>query len=458
MEPASDTNLTAWRLERQGGYAHWRAPVVLMAHLDAPVDGGLVVEGNLRVEGWAFRVDGEGEPGAAQLELHSQGQRLAVQALAVERADVNETHGLPAGTAPLGFRFLLDDSWPGPELQVVVRLNEGHCTLARLWRTPAGAGLERWLERALRAGPQVGGGAGQPAQPSWSWVLEQLQQGGSWDGSERAPLQRLKQGLERDLGLLGQGLDPTAASSAAAGSARALLALLARRYGLGLLGALMAGVNRHWLAERQLEFGQHGPQRTFRFWSTAEKQWAMAASSEALRCWQAAGIPCFHSFGTLLGLVREGDLLAHDDDIDAVALVPVAAEETPEQAVAGLERRLRQLGHATEGDYRFHRHVQHDGLWFDLFVATVRDGEVTFWGTRIWTTRLERLLPLQTLQLGGLSCVLPGDPEHVVEGIYGRGWRTPRPYHYTAIERALGSGSHSAARISQVELPCRAQI
>lgn len=38
----------------------WRAPVVLLAHLDCPADEGLAVDGNLRVEGWAFWIDGEG--------------------------------------------------------------------------------------------------------------------------------------------------------------------------------------------------------------------------------------------------------------------------------------------------------------------------------------------------------------------------------------------------------------
>ncbi|MFN5221487.1 MAG: hypothetical protein ACK5FE_11380, partial [Cyanobacteriota bacterium] len=77
--------------------------------------------------------------------------------------------------------------------------------------------------------------------------------------------------------------------------------------------------------------------------------------------------------------------------------------------------------------------------------------EVTIWGTKIWSTRLDRLLPLQNTGLGGLACVLPREPEHVVEGLYGSGWRTPRPYHYTAIQRALGSGCHSAEMIRAVE-------
>ncbi|MFO0076467.1 MAG: hypothetical protein ACK531_09375, partial [Cyanobacteriota bacterium] len=380
-----DANLQAWRMERLGGVAHWSAPVVLMAHLDAPVAGGLLVEGNLRVEGWAFWIDGEGQVRPAQVELHSQGQRLGGEALGVERKDVNAAHGLQAQTAPLGFRLLLEGPCPGPELQVMVRIEAGQCTLARLRLSAAETGLQNCLEEALQAGE----GATGPAGRGWTWLLEQLDQGRPWDGSAVAPPELLRQALRRDLRLLGQVLAPCEDTSTATGSAAAVLALLARRYGLMLLSALMAGVNQRWLAPRQLELTQHGPQRTYRFWSQEEKQRAMAISSEALQCWQAAGIPCFHTFGTLLGLVREGDLLAHDDDIDAVAVVPVAAEETPEQAMAALEQRLQQLGHRTAGVYRFHRHVEHRGVWFDLFVATARGEEVTIWGTKIWSTRLD---------------------------------------------------------------------
>jgi hypothetical protein len=447
MAKALASGLRAWRVERLGGHAHWSAPVVLLAHLDAPVAGGLLAEGNLRVEGWAFWIDGDGQVRPAQLELHGQGERLRCQAIPVARHDVVTSHGLEPSTPPLGFRFLLDGSWSGPELQVVVRVAEGECTLARLQLTAVDADLQRGLDEAIRAAHQADG----PAGLGWPWLLGELGRGRCWDGSEVAGPERLQQELARDLRVMRQVLAPCGDASAAAHTAAAVLTVLAQRYGLTLLDALMARVNQLWLAPRQLEFTRHGLQRTFRFWSQQEKQRAMAITTEALQRWHAAGIPCFHTFGTLLGLVREGNLLNHDDDIDAVAVVPVAADETPEQALAALEQRLNALGHRTAGAYRFHRHVEHRGFWFDLFVATTGGEAVTFWGTKIWTTTLEQLLPVQSADLEGLSCVLPRDAEHVVEGIYGSGWRTPRPYHYTGIQRALGSGSHSAARIRAIE-------
>jgi hypothetical protein len=447
MGKAMASGLAVWRVERRGGYAQWSAPVVLQAHLDTPVAGGLLSEGNLRVEGWAFWRDGDGEVKPAQLELHSQGERLNCPAIPVERHDVIAAHGLEATTPALGFRFLLEGPCPSAELQVLVRVEAGLCTLARVQVKATDTDVQQGLDDALQAAEQSEG----PAGLGWPWLLEELGQGRLWDGSAVGKPEELQEALTRDLRLMWPVLSPAGDASAAAHTAGALLTLLAHRYGLTLLEVVITAINRQWLAPRQLELTQHGLQRTFRFWSQQEKQQAMAITTEALQRWQAAGIPCFHTFGTLLGLVREGDLLAHDDDIDAVAVVPVAAGETPEQAVAALEQRLHALGHQTAGTYRFHRHVEHRGFWFDLSVATACGEEVTFWGTKIWTTTQRQVLPVQITTVAGLMGVLPKDAEHVVEGIYGGGWRTPRPLHYAGIHRALGSGSHEAAQLRAVE-------
>ncbi|MCX5969136.1 MAG: hypothetical protein NTV57_16190 [Cyanobacteria bacterium] len=438
---------SAFTLQRQRGYVEWRSPVVLMAHLDAPLSGGLAVEGNLRVEGWAFWIDGEGRVQQPQLTLRSEGRNLPSKPLAVPRPDVNAAHGLGEDTPPLGFRFLLQPPWPEDAIAVQVEMELGQSTLARLQRQPADAPMDAWLSERLQQGRDLRLPPREGPQASWEPLLNSLREGPAWDGSTVAEPKVLRQRLEHDLDLIrtmlerGQGSDHSGA----------VLTLLAQRYGLPLLEQLMEGVNQRWLAAQHLEFTRHGVQRTFRYWSAAEKAEAMAISTGALLRWQAEGISCFHTFGTLLGLVRERDLLAYDDDIDAVAVVPVAEGETPEQAVAALELRLRQLGHDTLGDYRFHRHVLHCGIWFDLFVATLQGEELTFWGTKIWSTELARVLPTREAVVGGLLCVLPFEPEHVVEGIYGGSWRSPSPYHYTGIAKALGSGSHDAERIKELE-------
>ena len=442
------------KLTSRSQVVEWLAPVRLLARLDTPRGENLAIEGNLRLEGWAFCFEPDGQVQQPRLVVRSHGRPLACAPLAVARPDVNAGYGLAADTVPLGFRFLLAPLPEAGQISLHVEHDAGSCTLAWIDRRPAGDGFETLVAEVVQArGPLKGlqrpgeepQRPGQEAQRQT--LLAALAEGSAWDGSQDGSLQAVMDGLERDLALVQQLLQRQPDSS----QASAMLVELARRYGLPLTQRIMATLNQIWLFPHELEFGRHGLQRSFRFWSFSDKAAAMATSSAALRRWQAEGIACFHSFGTLLGLVREGDLLDHDDDIDAVAIVPLGEGETPEQATAALERRLRNLGHQTQGDYRFHRHVEHDGLWFDIFIATLRGEEITFYGTRIWTAPLQAVLPLQQRTIGGLDCVLPAQPEQIVEGLYGRSWRTPSACYYTGIQRALGMGSHASELINGLD-------
>ena len=447
--PSPSLPRTALIVVRRGGALEDRRPELLLrAHLDAPVSQGLAASGNLRVEGWAFGLIADGALIRPTLELRSSAGPLPWEPLAVERPDVIDSFGLPAHAPPLGFRVLMPEALPpGPIRLVLIAAERGHL-LALLDWCAVEAPLEHWLAAELpgaapAAVPEVQAGPPQEGLP----LLPSLAAGPLWDGSQAGTPAQLRQGLGRDVSLLagmftrgGAGEQPNE-----------LLMVLAHRYGMPLVELLLERINQHWLAPLQLEFTRHGPRRTFRFWTQADMQHTMSCTTEAMLGWQAAGIPCFHSFGTLLGLVREGSLLPHDDDIDAVAVVPLAEQESPEQAMAKLEQRLRLLGSTTCGDYRFHRHVQHRGCWFDLFIATLQGERITFWGTRIWSTERERVLPVQWASVGGLPCVLPREPQHLLEGLYGPSWGIPQPLHYTAIHRALGAGCHSAEHIGRFE-------
>jgi hypothetical protein len=262
--------------------------VLLLAHLDCPVPDGLAVEGNLRVEGWAFWMDDEGKVQQPQLSLKTQGGTLPCRPLAVPRPDVNAAHGLGDVTPPLGFRFLLQSPWPEGGIRVEVELETGQCTLALLQRQPAEAALDDWLTQGLQQHTNIQLPPRPTAGATWNPdLLAQLGEGPHWDGSTAAAPEALRQHLTRDLGLIRQMLQ----SGHGSGQSSALLAALAHRYGLPLLEQLMAGLNRQWLASQQLEFTQHGVQRTFRYWSAVEKAEAMAISTEALLRWQAACHP-----------------------------------------------------------------------------------------------------------------------------------------------------------------------
>ena len=64
----------------------------------------------------------------------------------------------------------------------------------------------------------------------------------------------------------------------------------------------------------------HGIRRTFRFWSQSEQEIALDVLEDARAVLAGAGYEAFLGYGALLGLVREGGLIPHDDDLDLIAI------------------------------------------------------------------------------------------------------------------------------------------
>lgn len=72
------------------------------------------------------------------------------------------------------------------------------------------------------------------------------------------------------------------------------------------------------IAGRKREWSSHGIKRTFRFWSEQEKQDYVGFSVDVVRCLQELNENASLGFGTVLGLVRDHDLIPHDDDADVI--------------------------------------------------------------------------------------------------------------------------------------------
>lgn len=137
---------------------------------------------------------------------------------------------------------------------------------------------------------------------------------------------------------------------------------------------------------------------------------------------QESGVRYGLLFGTLLGLVREGDLIAHDEDVDVYVL------EEDKQAFLGLLFSLRAQGLQV-------CRVQNDFLslirendYIDVyFVRPVR--RWGFWRYRAIEDKYrfpERYLTeIQTRTFYGEPFQIPRNPERVLRLLYGKGWRVP---------------------------------
>ena len=192
--------------------------------------------------------------------------------------------------------------------------------------------------------------------------------------------------------------------------------------------AYVAAVNGELLHDRSLEWTAHGPVRSFRFWSEAEKlgyiEFAVSVA-EALS--ELTPNVCF-GYGAALAVVRDGDLIPHDDDLDLIiAFEPDEAATLPE-AHARVEEFLRARGFEVRGDFFGHRHVARPGgKHIDVFSGLFEGDRVSWYpGTRGALDR-STMFPTSRGDLLGVSCPLPADPVRYLETIYGPGWSTPDP-------------------------------
>jgi hypothetical protein len=149
---------------------------------------------------------------------------------------------------------------------------------------------------------------------------------------------------------------------------------------------------------------------------------ALLLALDALR---EAGAESWVTYGTLLGFVREGDFIAHDDDIDLAVLGgPKAEIIAAAMAARGLILVREEI--APHGPVK--QWFALGDMLIDLFFV-YREGEDWVDHSRVGSRSLARNhhppVRIVTRRLGGLDLPVPEDCEGYLIRMYGRNWRTP---------------------------------
>ncbi len=153
---------------------------------------------------------------------------------------------------------------------------------------------------------------------------------------------------------------------------------------------------------------------------------------EVLGALRKAGIDAFPAYGTLLGAVREGQLIGHDSDAD---LGYVSEHTHPVDVVREsfrLQRALADMG------YRISRYsggafkvdvVEGDGSvrGLDVFGGFLADGNLHLMGEIRTPFEREWIFPLGTCTLEGRELPAPANTDEFLAATYGPGWRVPDP-------------------------------
>jgi hypothetical protein len=162
----------------------------------------------------------------------------------------------------------------------------------------------------------------------------------------------------------------------------------------------------------------------------------MRAIDDVLTVLHGLEIDAFLAYGTLLGAVRNGQLIGHDSDAD---LGYVSRHEHPADVMResfGLQRALMERGYpvtrysgaAFKVDVR-----ESDGSvrGLDVFGGFMLDGKLHLMGEIITPFRRDWVLPLGTTTLEGWDFAAPADTDRFLAATYGASWRVPDPaFHF----------------------------
>ena len=148
-----------------------------------------------------------------------------------------------------------------------------------------------------------------------------------------------------------------------------------------------------------------------------------------------AGLEPFLCYGTLLGAVRDGRLIGHDDDADLATSAGTTTRSTPPGVLPG----------PAAPQPRGYRTRRYSGLAFkvevaesddlsrglDVFGGFMTHGRLYLMGAVGLDYRPEWIAPRGTTVLEGRRLPVPADPERLLAAMYGASWRVPDPsFHH----------------------------
>ena len=184
--------------------------------------------------------------------------------------------------------------------------------------------------------------------------------------------------------------------------------------------------SRSMLRDMQKEWTGHGINCTFRFWTAQQKYDYLSFCGEVIAQLQKAYEACL-GYGSVLSIVRDNDLIPHDDDLDIIVLLNRDAVPVYKDALLELHEFIEAKGFGVQGDYVAHRHVSNGKYMVDVFLG-LQEGEFASWhpGPRK-SILYDEVFPAANATLYGLDCKIPRNSERYLAKIYGDNWRVPIP-------------------------------
>jgi hypothetical protein len=209
------------------------------------------------------------------------------------------------------------------------------------------------------------------------------------------------------------------------------------RLGPDMRRAIFPVVNAQELFRRELELTNHGVKRTFRFWSAEQKAAYIAQASYLIAALRAQGHEACLGYGGVLAVVREQDLIPHDDDIDVIVSAPRAAFATLADFMARTGAELASQGFRVAGNFVSHRHARLPD-WpapVDVFFGFHETDSAAWYPGPRYGLRRDDVFPPIACTFFGVEILIPRNPFRYLEHVYGASWARPQPgWNHSWIE------------------------
>ncbi|CAN5526669.1 hypothetical protein BH11ACT8_BH11ACT8_27670 [soil metagenome] len=176
--------------------------------------------------------------------------------------------------------------------------------------------------------------------------------------------------------------------------------------------------------------------RTFEARDAGQLGALMDALEAVLEALARGGVDAFPAYGTLLGAVRSGTVLGHDNDVDVGY---VSRHTQPVDVVREsfrLQRELHRLGFQiarySGGAFKVTVDAGSNddpdrGIGLDVFAGFFHEGHLVLMGEIHDPFEKSWMLPLGEVTLEGRTFAAPAEPERLLAATYGPSWRVPDP-------------------------------
>ena len=150
---------------------------------------------------------------------------------------------------------------------------------------------------------------------------------------------------------------------------------------------------------------------------------------------QAFGYSIHASHGTLLGLVRNGDLIENDDDFDCAYVSACDTCAAVSQERFAIVERLIAGGFDCKLGATGHVKLKDEGVEIDLMPSWFEDGLYCVAGHTVIPMARTDLLPLGQVDFHGTTMHVPAAPDVFLRLNYGADWRTPDPFYQSSPDK-----------------------